>query len=190
MNVIERDPAGPRPLHQVDASQPVYLTIADAPGERLDLLRLWRALSEGRWIIAGCITLAVIAALAYSWLAVDLYEAETLLVPAHEQAEGPLTGLGGLINVPGLALGNDQGSAEAVAIMQSRKFIGDFIREHDLLPILFAERWDAAKRAWKHGGDEAPELADGVKFFLEHILTVSTDRQTGFVTLAIEWRDG
>jgi uncharacterized protein involved in exopolysaccharide biosynthesis len=58
------------------------------------------------------------------------------------------------------------------------------------MPILFADRWDAAKRAWKPARAGAPELMDGIKLFLEHVLTVTTDRQTGFVTLTVEWRDG
>jgi uncharacterized protein involved in exopolysaccharide biosynthesis len=123
-------------------------------------------------------------------MAVDLYKVETLLMPANERMESAFAGLQGLINVPGLATGNDQASAEALAILQSNKFIGEFISQNELMPILFADRWDAAKGAWQPAAGAAPDLMDGTEFFLEHILSVTTDRQTGFVTLTVEWRDG
>ena len=59
--------------------------------------------------------------------------------------------------------GSSNQKAEAIAILQSRVLTETYIREQNLLPILFASKWDATKGEWK-ARDPAkwPTLWDGV----------------------------
>jgi uncharacterized protein involved in exopolysaccharide biosynthesis len=63
-----------------------------------------------------------------------------------------------------------------------------YIKEANLMPVLFASKWDADKKQWKDAGD-FPSDWDVFEVFDRGIRSVQFDRKTGLVTLAIEWRD-
>jgi len=132
--------------------------------------------------------LFAIVSVAYALLAKEIFRAEVLLAPANEQTAPVIGGqLGGLAALAGVNVGDESG-VEALAVLQSRGFAGDFIEEYDLLPVFFEDDWDAEKKRWQvdDPADE-PDVRDGVKYFHESILKVSEQRTTGLVTLAVEW---
>ena len=57
----------------------------------------------------------------------------------------------GVAALTGLNLGGNARTAEAVATLRSRAFTESFIREHNLMPILFADAWDAEAQGWRAG---------------------------------------
>ncbi|MEJ2240280.1 MAG: GNVR domain-containing protein [Gemmatimonadales bacterium] len=66
----------------------------------------------------------------------------------------------------------------------------DFIQERGLLYVFFADEWDAGKNEWKEANPaEHPDIRDAVMYFQENVMRVTTDSQTGLVTLAIDWTD-
>lgn len=124
-----------------------------------------------------------------------IYRAEVLVIPASlEQSQPSLSSLvsrlGALASVGGLDVaGGDRSTAVFVALLQSRHFIEDFIEERHLLPVLFANRWDATTSRWKLNGNQAPpSLADGFDKFSKDVMTLVEDKKTGLVTVRIEWR--
>ena len=97
--------------------------------------------------------------------------------------------LGGLAALAGVNVGEGN-AVEALAVLQSREFARAFIEQYDLLPLFFADDWDADEKRWQVDDPaDAPDIRDGVKFFHEDVLRVSEDRSSGLVTLAIEWID-
>jgi capsular polysaccharide biosynthesis protein len=56
------------------------------------------------------------------------------------------------------------------------------------MPVLYADRWDAAGKGWKKG-EEPPTAWDAYRLFDRNVRFVNKDVKTGLVTLAIEWRD-
>jgi uncharacterized protein involved in exopolysaccharide biosynthesis len=68
--------------------------------------------------------------------------------------------------------------------------VREFIEDEDLLPVLFADRWDAVAGKWDIDDPEAiPDVRDGVYYFDRNVRTVSDDRRTELVTLSIDWKD-
>ena len=75
----------------------------------------------------------------------------------------------------------------ALAIPNSRQLARSFIEKYELLPVLFAEKWDSTKKTWTVTPDKVPTAAlDGVQKF-KNILTVSDDSLTGVISVAIRF---
>lgn len=154
-----------------------------------DLLSILRI---GKWLLAGVTTIFMLAAGAYVTIATEWYRADVLLIPASSdllQSASQFSALGGLASLAGIG-GARQKDAEAVAVLQSRSFIGAFINQYDLMPVLLASRWDSAHKRWKSiSGADAPDIRDAVRYFRKNVINVSEDDRTQLVTLSIYWTD-
>jgi LPS O-antigen subunit length determinant protein (WzzB/FepE family) len=148
---------------------------------------LWRA----KWPIIACVVLAVGVAAWLIGTAQPRYRAQAVLKVVSNNRLNSLTsassGIGGLASLAGINIGGNEEAGVAVGTLKSRSFTAEFISDHNLLPVLFADRWDAAKKAWR---GPAPTMTQAVdKFDRGGIRTVVEDRRTGFVVLQIEWKD-
>jgi uncharacterized protein involved in exopolysaccharide biosynthesis len=155
---------------------------------RLVFARLW---SKRLWL-AGSIVLFGAAFAAAAFLLTPKYRAIAVLVSAGtgqpaSSLMGALGGLDTLASAAGLNLGaTDARIQEALAVLQSRELTERFIQDRQLMPVLFYQRWDPVHARWK---GRTPTLAQVFKFFDQHVRTVTRDKQTGLITLAIVWRD-
>jgi uncharacterized protein involved in exopolysaccharide biosynthesis len=156
------------------------------------LLALW----SRKWLLVGLGLLGGVLGYGGSYLVTPAWQATTVLLPISQDAGGSaVAGLvnrlgGGLASLAGLAAGGGTGRDEAVAFLRSRKLVTDFIAERDLLPVLFHEDWDAARKAWRSDDpDDVPTVGDGYKLFDERIRGLSEDRRTGIVKFSITWHD-
>ena len=190
------DERGGRPdkVAQAPAEGLVYVSpgtvYSGASDDNISLRQIWQILWRGKQIVIATTIIFALGSVTYTLLAKEIFRAEVLLVPATEQSAPMIGGqLGGLVALAGVSTGG-RGDVEALAVLQSRKFARDFIEQLNLMPVFFAEDWDAEKGRWRENDPaEAPDIRDGVKFFREDILKVSEERTTGLVTLAIEWTD-
>jgi uncharacterized protein involved in exopolysaccharide biosynthesis len=159
--------------------------------EALFLPQLFRMLRRYRWtvILTTIVCLGVAIAVAFLWRPV--YRGEVVFAPSGQEAESGLASLGGqlgsLASIAGLDDGAGQLKENALAILQSRAFTQEIIERENLLPVLFADRWDPATSSWLPDAD-VPTLGDAFELF-EEIRKVSEDRITGIITLAIDWSD-
>ncbi len=96
--------------------------------------------------------------------------------------------LGGLAALAGVT--SSGGSrAEALATLQSDLLTQRYIREQNLLPILYSRRWDATKRVWKVADTkQVPTVWQANERFAD-IRTVSDDKKTGLIIVAVTWSD-
>jgi uncharacterized protein involved in exopolysaccharide biosynthesis len=153
------------------------------PGnDEITLLDLWRVIWDGKYLLVGITGVITLVAVAYALLATEWYRASALLVPAENQSMTDIGGqLGGLASLVGIGLGGaGSGSAEALAVLKSREFATAFITENKLLDLYL-------DGDGKQG--ELPDIREAVEFFHENVLRVSEDRETGHVTLGVEWTD-
>jgi uncharacterized protein involved in exopolysaccharide biosynthesis len=171
----------------------VYVTMSPPSTEgSISILELWNALFDGKWIIVGLTALFTISGIAYSLMATPVYRSEVVLAPVTKSGMGSAAvPFGGLASLAGINLGGGTDRTETIALLESSGFAEAFIREKQLLPILFADRWDTQAQKWKAGAPaEQPDIRDGVKYFNEAVRFVSEDDpKTGLVTLAVEWTD-
>lgn len=154
------------------------------------MLELWLILWRSRWLIIGVTTLFIALSIPYALMQVEWYRADALLAPAEQKSTSALTRqLGGLAGLAGVAVGGG-GSAEPLAILQSREFIASFIREQNLMPVLFADQWDPVKGDWlAENAEEEPDMRDAVEFFQKSVIAASEDTTNGLITLTVQWTD-
>lgn len=163
--------------------------------DEVSLGSLWRALIRRRLFIAATTFVGILSAGAVAWLTDPVYRAEALLAPIEIEARGGLSGLagqfGGLAALAGVDLrsgGNEK--SEAVALLRSRALVMQFVDDLQLLPVLFADDWDAAVGSWRSGDPrDVPTNWDAFRLFDEEIRIVTENQKTGLVTLGIEWTD-
>jgi LPS O-antigen subunit length determinant protein (WzzB/FepE family) len=158
--------------------------------DEVDLRELLGILWRGRLIIIAVTAMFAVSSVAYALLQVEWYRAEVLLAPTDEDA-GPVLGgqLGGLVALAGVNAGGSK-SVDALAVLKSREFARGFIEELALLPVFFADKWDSTRETWLSSSpDEWPDVRDAIRYFHDNVLQVSEDRNTGLVTMAVEWTD-
>lgn len=163
-----------------------------AQKDEITLTELATLLRQQLWLVIAITVAAAGLSIAYAKLATEWYRAEVLLIPAEQKnagLAGSLGALGGLAGIAGINLGDDN-SAEPIATLKSKEFIGAFIEDQQLLPVLFADDWDKVAKRWK-GSDPKrwPDVRDGVRRFERRIQNVDEDPKSRLVMLTIEWTD-
>jgi hypothetical protein len=165
-------------------------------GTQINFLEILRFLRR-RLVLISCAGV-IGAALGGLWVlvATPIYRVEAVVVTVSEEESASLMGalqssFGGLAGLAGLPLGGaGLSSVESIAKLRSRSFIQDFISDENLLPILFPKRWDGDAGVWiADESDPPPTLQDGYELFINDVYKVSEDRQSGLVTLRIDWSD-
>jgi len=164
--------------------------------DEIDLLEYWRVIWSRRKMIFVVSFAAALLAAGATLLMPNIYRAEALLAPVstEESKSGlasALGSLGGLASMAGISLGGGGSTEENLAVLKSREFIWKFVKEKKLMPVLFEDAWDAEGKRWKEEDpEEQPGPWDAYRLFTEEgLLTVSTDKDSGLVTMALEWTD-
>jgi uncharacterized protein involved in exopolysaccharide biosynthesis len=165
-----------------------------ATGVEFDFMRAWQDIWRHRMVVLLVAGFVTIVAVAIAFLATPVYRVTTVLLPVEESSiAGAVRGLGDLGALAAMAgLGGAMSgdlSIEAEALLRSRKFTEDFIRERNLLPVLFADKWDARQSKWRVAADDTPQVSDGFQLFDRGVRRVGKDRRSGLVTLTIDWHD-
>ncbi|WP_105188474.1 Wzz/FepE/Etk N-terminal domain-containing protein [Pseudoalteromonas sp. T1lg48] len=184
-----------------------HTTIAD---DEIDLKDLFLALWQGKWIIIGTTVVAAIISVVYALNLPNIYKSEALLAPAEDSKSGGLSALagqfGGLASLAGVNLGS--GSADkttiALELLKSRSFIGEFVQEHNLKPVIMAANgWDRDNhqvlynreiynpdtnkwlREVKEPKQPEPSQLEVHDKFTKQLLNVSQDKETGLVKVSV-----
>ena len=164
--------------------------------DEIDLFELWDTLVANKWLIALIAALCVAAATAVAFIMTPKYEAVVVATFAEEGKSGGGLGAlasqyGGLAEMAGVSLGGGGGSKDAsLAYLKSRGFIEGFIKENDLMPILYAKQWDAEGKKWRVDDPKMePTLWNAYQLFSKSLLNVQQDKKTSLVTLTITWKD-
>ena len=170
--------------------------------DEIDFRELWLLLRNGWKAIATATVVAAIASLLYGFSLTEIYRSEALLAPAEtRQPSNPLLNqFGAAAGLIGINVSeNDSKISAAIATLQSRQFIKEFISAHEILPYLMASSWNAETDAseiysalydietgtWRSG---QPTEEEAYKAFRE-ILYISENATNQMVTIAVEWLD-
>lgn len=162
--------------------------------DEISLQEIFEILWHERWIIISISLAFAVATAGIALLQQDKYQATVTVSPiSNSQAGGKLGGLasqfGGLAALAGISMGGDSNRSESIAVLQSQSLTERFIAENDLLPILYADKWDAATKQWKIPNDpEQPTLWKANQQFRK-LRSVIDEKKTGMVTVTITWTD-
>jgi uncharacterized protein involved in exopolysaccharide biosynthesis len=168
-----------------------------APVE-LSLMELVQLVWRSRYlVIAITAAVAAIATIA-AFVVQKRYTATIVVAPvSNSGAAGSIGGLsslisqfGGLASLAGVSLADDGGKAEAIAVLKSDALTQRYIRENELLLILFKKAWDADARRWKTTDPEkTPTPWKGMQYFKKKVRQIVEDKKTGMLNLSITWTD-
>jgi LPS O-antigen subunit length determinant protein (WzzB/FepE family) len=193
-----KDPAGEHGLPDGFKGSPsgyfVVVPNREQKEEYISFAELVSLCARSWKLLLACTMLAALIAAGISFLMHDTFRAEAIVAPVDEgnsvgSGIGHALGgqLGGLAALAGVQLGSSGGRRDAdFATLASPGFARDFIVSRNLLPVLFADRWDPAVKAWR-GSQPAPKLEDAVRKFTQHVRSIAEDKKTGMVTVTVEW---
>ncbi|PQJ55325.1 LPS O-antigen length regulator [Psychrosphaera saromensis] len=184
-------------------------SIVKDQGDEIDLLELWRAIWQGKLLIALVTFVFSVSSVFYALRLPNMYVSEALLAPAEEQGAGldaMASQLGGLASLAGINLGGGETDKTALAleIIKSRAFVFKFIEKYDITPDLMAvKNWDLASnkliynekvydsvtnkwlRKVKAPLKAKPSLQEAYKQF-QQVITVEQDKINSMVTISVE----
>ena len=178
--------------------------------DEIDLKELFLVLWAGKWLIAGVTGFAAVVSVVVALMMPNIYTSSALLAPA-DSSGGGLSSLmqqyGGLASLAGISLpggGEASQAAFGMELMKSRAFVADFVERRAILPDLMAvdfwseasdalaydpDVYDAETKTWVREVDPPrqarPSMQEAHKEFME-ILSVSEEKDTGYVTVSIE----
>lgn len=163
-------------------------TTTPAYADEIDLRKLIGRLWAGKLVIALCTVAIAAVAISYVMLAPRIYRSQASVQIRDESRAGLNSQVGSLAALAGISVGaQDQHRQLALTALKSRAVIQRMIEEDNLLPILYAEKWDATGKRWQTSAPPTPWEAYGL--FTKKILNVSEDKKSGILTIAIEWKD-
>jgi len=153
--------------------------------EEIDLYELWLTLKRRKKTVLGITFLFTAVALILCFVLPPTYRTETSLMPLGGKQDSNLPSF--LSSLPiSLPVGGQAGIT-VEAVLKSRILKERIVKDLNLLPLLFPDKWDEATKSWKlDEGETPPTLVDGAEE-LEDLMSVSTDRKTGVVTLTVDF---
>jgi uncharacterized protein involved in exopolysaccharide biosynthesis len=140
--------------------------------------------------------LCVLSSTALAFLLPSYWRAEIELMPVSRTSATGLgsiaAGLGGMLGTSGLSsllTAPSSSEDEALAVLRSRELFDGYATRMNLLPVLYASKWDATASSWTVESSQVPTLRQAYRLFDRQIREIDLDRRSGIVTLGITWKD-
>ena len=163
--------------------------------DEINLLELLQVLLLNKKLLITIPLLVALASAGGSLLMKNIYRADVLVTAAQSgDAKGGISsalgGLSGLASLAGVSIGGGGSTDESIAVLQSRDFLWKFVNEQKILPLLFADEWDADAKQWKENDPQRqPGQMDVYRLFNSGMLSVDKDKKTSLITISINWTD-
>jgi uncharacterized protein involved in exopolysaccharide biosynthesis len=172
--------------------------VLDANSRETSLGELCSILWRSKWLILGVSAAAAILAFGIAQVVPKRYNAVIVISPVSQESSSGKMGaisqvsesFGGLGGLLGLGGAGSEQKAETMATLQSESLTENFIQRNNLLPILFADKWDDARKTWKSADPaKQPTLWKANVLWSKKVRGVVENAKTGIVTLTIGWGD-
>ena len=168
----------------------------DIADDEVTLLELLLILRDEWWVLVASVLTGVLVAIVLALTMSPVYRANVVVAEinsagvgqsATSSLLGQLGGLAGLAGVNLRGFGNDLNNGRT--IIQSRSFMEQFVKEQNLLPLLYPDLWDKDKNEWKADVNRPPALWQGANKFMREAFSFDEDSDTGLLTISVEWPD-
>ncbi|RUO80275.1 LPS O-antigen length regulator [Idiomarina tyrosinivorans] len=176
--------------------------------DEIDLKELILAIWAGKWWVIAITSVFAVLSVVVALSMTNRYEASVTLAPTEaSNGAGNLGQLGGLASLAGLSLGQQpvDKSVMALEVLESRKFLMNFIDKHQLTDEIMAVKgWDLVTNTLHYNRElynpetgewlrEAtpprqpkPSLLETAKVFHE-MLTIEPEGNTGLTVVTLEY---
>ncbi len=149
-----------------------------------------------KWLVIGITLLITIVTGVTAVMTPRKYTASVLLSVVSNRTGGGLGSassalgqFGGIASLAGLSLQGNSEKSEAIAILQSDALTMRYIKDHDLLPVLYPKEWDPVRKQWLGDPRKTPTLWRGNEKFKGDIRDVAESSKTGLISLTVTWTD-
>ena len=164
-------------------------------------------LTRKKLIIASSLIFALLS-IAIALIIPNKYQSTILVVPNATDSDMSLSErYGGFASLAGISLDDQSSNSIEIAkeVIQSRKFISNFIEKNDLLvPLMAAKGWDetsniliinekiydTSSNMWmrdvKPPLKSEPSLQEAYKYWIDDVFSMSENRYNGFIKYSIE----
>ncbi|MFM2482037.1 Wzz/FepE/Etk N-terminal domain-containing protein [Celerinatantimonas sp. YJH-8] len=194
------------------SAQPTYYPVPQNSDDEIDLRELFSVIWQGKWwIILSAIIFGIIGGI-YAVEQPNIYESSVLIAPAENNNTTSIMAnlasqYSGLASLAGINLGNSVAGKGVydLQVLQSRKFIGDFINRHHLKPLLMATKgWDKKTEKFEYntklynpqtkqwlidddGKSLEPSYFKSVNYFIKKILDIEINEKIRMATISIQF---
>lgn len=156
----------------------------------INLLDYGKILWRRKIMLIILCTLSVVITMVVSLMLPKYYKSEALILAVAPEAGG----LGAALSASPLAgafagsLGGLSSPADKILVfLKSRTVAEMVVRRFDLLRVFNADKWDAAKGAWKNPV-KPPLMEDAVRALGKKITAFKKSKE-GSITITVEWKD-
>lgn len=157
------------------------------PADEVDIIDYLSILRRRALLIAALSIAGLVLAFAISLLIEDRFKARAVISPVKEGG-GPPVGLSLLVqqleSVPSMSLSSPSSAPEILALLNSNRLRKKLIERHELLKVIFSDRWDREKKAWATG-KRVPTFHDGLRV-LERSMSVKHSQKDNTITITME----
>ena len=168
-----------------------------------------RVIHHSRFLLLGFGAISIVASVVFALSLPNEFRSDVLLSPNNPSNSGPLSNLGsrygGLASLAGIDIssGTVDKTKYGIAVLGSRKFLGDFVQRRSILVDLFAaDGWNADTNTLKIDGDLydvdtqqwvrevsppktiVPSAQEAVEE-LKDRMSIDVDKDSGFVRLSL-----
>jgi uncharacterized protein involved in exopolysaccharide biosynthesis len=153
-----------------------------------------KTLGASKWLVTSLTLGCGIAVGAFAFTQPNNYEATVLLSPVASNSTAGRLGsqtsqIGGLASLIGVNFGGDSTKTESIAYLQSEALTERFVKDNNLLPVLFADRWSATEKKWTVTDPRKVPTLWKANLKFQGIRTVVDDKKSGLVKLTVKWTD-
>jgi len=169
--------------------------IANANDREITIAELSAILWLSKWRLLAVGVIGAAIAFGVSLLLPVKYDAVIVIAPVSSQSSSSklsdvASSFGGLGGLLGFASSGNEQKAEYIATLQSEALTESFIKDRNLLPVLYPKLWDSQANRWKTTDpNKLPTLWKANRLFAKSVRGITENAKTGLVTMTISWKD-
>ncbi|MBK93433.1 MAG: hypothetical protein CMP33_04125 [Rickettsiales bacterium] len=157
--------------------------------DEITLFDLWEIIYQSKkFLIISTLIFSMISVF-YSLSLPPVWKANLLMIsPQQTQSnfQNSTSSLGGIASLAGISLPQSSNDVQtALAVLDSRIFLENFIIENNILEVLYNDDWDSENGEWY---DERPNIWSAVNLF-KSLTSHKFDPDSGVIIFSIEWED-
>lgn len=156
--------------------------------DEIHLSDYWHALVRHRTLILGTVCVVTLLTVIVVLRLQNIYEGKAVIIPLGESTSGLQNVLGELGSLLPLGtVGSEDPSTRLLAILWSRTLAEEVIQRLNLLPLLYADDWDANTQQWTT--DDPPTIQGAVRMLLQEVVVSAWDETKRIMTITVAQPD-